>query len=297
MVLAMYASALPGVVAPQRSSSLSRHSQPASAPLQCSIRASSSRAARVIAAAADDRDAGNLSGEWPVNWSLASYEVRCSSAGDRLRLPAPDSSTPVRAGSGCIYAIAIRFAVVPSLPPPVTPRLVSKILARADPVCCLQDVGQYFQDNVFKDSAAPGAVPLLTRLSFGTRHNLVCPRKVCVSAADCAPAGYTLRERAVSSALAPCHCVPSHNLVVRDQTYQRGGAGTLLQDIMSKDVTLTTPDTTLDELKSQFGAVSGLPVVKSKKDKTLVGVVSKKDLLKRGDCVQDVRCTFPPCGA
>ena len=69
----------------------------------------------------------------------------------------------------------------------------------------------------------------------------------------------------------------------------RCGAGTLLQDIMSKDVTLTTPDTTLDELKGQFGAVSGLPVVKSQKDKTLVGVVSKKDLLKRGACVQDVR--------
>ena len=74
------------------------------------------------------------------------------------------------------------------------------------------------------------------------------------------------------------------------------GAGTLLQDIMSKDVTLTTPDTTLDELKSQFGAMSGLPVVKSKKDKTLVGVVSKKDLLKRGDCVQDVRSTLPTVG-
>ncbi len=77
MVLAMYASALPGVVAPQRSSSLSRQSQLANAPLQSSFRASSSRAVRVIASAADDRDAGNLSGEWPVNWSLASYEVRC----------------------------------------------------------------------------------------------------------------------------------------------------------------------------------------------------------------------------
>jgi len=63
---------------------------------------------------------------------------------------------------------------------------------------------------------------------------------------------------------------------------------------MSKDVTLTTPDTTLDELKGQFGAVSGLPVVKSQKDKTLVGVVSKKDLLKRGACVQDVRAA-PGC--
>ena len=95
----MYASALPGVVAPQRSSSLSRQSQLASAPLQCSIRASSSRAVRVSATAADDRDAGNLSGEWPVNWSLASYEVRCRRAGNPLRLRAPpkvSSSSVIR---------------------------------------------------------------------------------------------------------------------------------------------------------------------------------------------------------
>ena len=51
---------------------------------------------------------------------------------------------------------------------------------------------------------------------------------------------------------------------------------------MSKDVTLTTPDTTLEELKNQFGAVSGLPVVKSKKDKTLVGVVLEERPAEEG---------------
>ena len=89
MVLAMYATALPGVVAPQRSSSLPRHSQLVNVPSQSGIRATSSRAVRLNATAADDRDAGNLSGEWPVNWSLASYEVRCSRADDRVGLPVP----------------------------------------------------------------------------------------------------------------------------------------------------------------------------------------------------------------
>lgn len=66
-------------------------------------------------------------------------------------------------------------------------------------------------------------------------------------------------------------------------------AGSLLQDIMSTDLTVTTPETSLKELKSQFGAVSGLPVVKSKDSMVLVGVVSRKDLLKAGDKVSDVR--------
>ena len=58
---------------------------------------------------------------------------------------------------------------------------------------------------------------------------------------------------------------------------------------MSQDVTLTTPDTSLEELKAQFGAVSGLPVVQDLRSKKLVGVVSKKDLLKAGNTVADVR--------
>ena len=66
-------------------------------------------------------------------------------------------------------------------------------------------------------------------------------------------------------------------------------AGSLLQDIMSTDLTVTTPETSLMELKSQFGVVSGLPVVKSKDSMVLVGVVSRKDLLKAGDKVSDVR--------
>ena len=77
MASVLHASAVPGVTVPQSSLSLPRHSQLANAALRCGIRRTSERAARVIAAASDDRDDGNLTGEWPVNWSLASYEVRC----------------------------------------------------------------------------------------------------------------------------------------------------------------------------------------------------------------------------
>lgn len=58
---------------------------------------------------------------------------------------------------------------------------------------------------------------------------------------------------------------------------------------MSTDLSVTTPHSTLDELKAEFGAVSGLPVVKDRKSMVLVGVVSRKDLLKAGDKVADVR--------
>jgi CBS-domain-containing membrane protein len=73
-------------------------------------------------------------------------------------------------------------------------------------------------------------------------------------------------------------------------------AGSLLQDIMSKDLSVTTPDASLAELKAEFGAVSGLPVVKDRSSMVLVGVVSRKDLLKAGGTVADVR-TQPrkPC--
>lgn len=72
--------------------------------------------------------------------------------------------------------------------------------------------------------------------------------------------------------------------------------GSLLQDIMSTDLSVTTPDSTLDELKAEFGAVSGLPVVKDRKSMVLVGVVSRKDLLKAGDKVADIMST-PPVAA
>ena len=88
------------------------------------------------------------------------------------------------------------------------------------------------------------------------------------------------REFAIHSS-----CAAKRNVSIITHTC----AGSLLQDIMSTDLTVTTPETSLNELKSQFGAVSGLPVVKSKDNMVLVGVVSRKDLLKAGDKVSDVR--------
>lgn len=85
-----------------------------------------------------------------------------------------------------------------------------------------EDVGQYFEDNLFKEDASPGAS---------------------------------------------------------------------LSDIMSKDITTTTPETSIDELKELFETVTGLPVV----DATgkLVGVVSKKDLGRPGFTVKDIMSTPP----
>jgi CBS domain-containing protein len=105
----------------------------------------------------------DLSGEWPVNWSLASYE----------------------------------------------------------------DVGEFFQKSLFKDTAAPG---------------------------------------------------------------------TLLTDVMSTALTVTYPDVTLDAAKKLFSEVSGVPVVKSSNDYTLVGVLSKKDLSKSGKTVSELMST-PPIAA
>ena len=108
---------------------------------------------RAAATADDEEDSGSaVSGEWPVNWSLASYE----------------------------------------------------------------DVGEFFQNNLFKQGASP-----------------------------------------VSS----------------------------LADVMTKGVTTTTPDDSIESVRNLFGRISGVPVVKSKTDATLVGVLSKKDLEKSGSKV------------
>ena len=58
---------------------------------------------------------------------------------------------------------------------------------------------------------------------------------------------------------------------------------------MSTDLNVITPEATIAELKAEFGAVSGLPVVKDRESMVLVGVVSRKDLLKAGSKVADVR--------
>lgn len=117
--------------------------------LPCTARA----AVRASATAEDEEDSGSaVSGEWPVNWSLASYE----------------------------------------------------------------DVGEFFQNNLFKQGASP-----------------------------------------VSS----------------------------LADVMTKSVTTTTPDDSIESVKNLFGRISGVPVVRSKSDATLVGVLSRKDLEKSGSKV------------
>jgi CBS domain-containing protein len=90
-----------------------------------------------------------------------------------------------------------------------------------------EDVGQFFQDNLFKDDAAPG---------------------------------------------------------------------TSLGEIMSVDLRTTTPDAAVASIKSLFEEVSGIPVVKTGTDRTLVGVVSKKDLEKSGSLVKDIMSS-PPIAA
>ncbi|KAL0033551.1 hypothetical protein WJX79_003142 [Trebouxia sp. C0005] len=73
-------------------------------------------------------------------------------------------------------------------------------------------------------------------------------------------------------------------------------AGNLLKDVMATSVKSVTPDTTLDSLGNLFDSISGVPVTKSQSDKTLVGVMSKKDLKKGGSTVGDVMST-PPIAA
>ena len=64
-------------------------------------------------------------------------------------------------------------------------------------------------------------------------------------------------------------------------------AGNLLKDVMATSVKSVTPDTTLDSIGNLFDSISGVPVTKSQSDKTLVGVMSKKDLKKASayDCL------------
>ena len=65
-------------------------------------------------------------------------------------------------------------------------------------------------------------------------------------------------------------------------------AGSLLRDIMSTDMTVATPETTVEDLRKMFTTITGLPVVESAATRKLVGVVSKKDLEKRGNTVKEV---------
>jgi len=89
----------------------------------------------------------------------------------------------------------------------------------AAPICADEDVGEYFNDNLFKDDAAPGS---------------------------------------------------------------------LLQDIMSTDITVATPDTTVADVKAMLTTVTGLPVVASTANRKLEGIVSRKDLERPGTTAGDI---------
>ena len=69
-------------------------------------------------------------------------------------------------------------------------------------------------------------------------------------------------------------------------------ATNLLKDVMATSVKSVTPDTSLDSLGNLFDTISGVPVTKSQSDKTLVGVLSKKDLKKASSCRHHVQ---PSC--
>lgn len=66
---------------------------------------------------------------------------------------------------------------------------------------------------------------------------------------------------------------------------------------MSSSLTVAYPDMSLEAAKKLFNEVSGVPVVTSSSDYTLVGVLSKKDLTsKSGKTVSDFMTT-PPIAA
>ncbi|KAK9829774.1 hypothetical protein WJX72_007821 [[Myrmecia] bisecta] len=83
----------------------------------------------------------------------------------------------------------------------------------------------------------------------------------------------------------------------QDKLFKEGASpGTTLGEVMSTRLTTTTPDTKLESVAHLFEDISGLPVVKSKEDPILIGVLSKKDLEKGGKIVKDVY-SHPPIAA
>jgi CBS domain-containing protein len=83
----------------------------------------------------------------------------------------------------------------------------------------------------------------------------------------------------------------------QDKLFKEGASpGTTLGEVMSTKLTTTTPETKIDSISHLFDDISGLPVVKSKDEPTLVGVISKKDVQKGGTFVRDVY-SHPPIAA
>lgn len=79
-----------------------------------------------------------------------------------------------------------------------------------------------------------------------------------------------------------------------DQLFKDEAApSSLLSDIMSTDMTVAFPDTTVEELTKMFTTITGLPVVESASNRKLIGVVSKKDLNKSGSVVREIMSSPP----
>lgn len=70
--------------------------------------------------------------------------------------------------------------------------------------------------------------------------------------------------------------------------------GFQLKDVMSTDITSVTPDMKLEELVPLFQEHTGLPVLD--REKRLVGVISRRDMERGGETVQDAMST-PPIAA
>lgn len=73
--------------------------------------------------------------------------------------------------------------------------------------------------------------------------------------------------------------------------------GTQLTDVMSSALTVAYPDMSIETAKKLFNEVSGVPVVKSSNDHTLVGVLSKRDLIDRSGSNVGALMTSPPIAA
>jgi CBS domain-containing protein len=83
-----------------------------------------------------------------------------------------------------------------------------------------------------------------------------------------------------------------HRSVLKNQDQ----ASAKLADVMSRDLTTVTPALSLSDIKAKFQSVpvSGFPVVDGQQ--RLIGVLSKRDLNKGGERVEDVM-TSPPIAA
>ena len=261
----------------RKSSSLICRPQPSHALIASAPRQLAQRGFNDVAAASDDTDT-TLSGEWPVTLALASYEVR-------------------RCHRDAIYSGVSSSVTFPNLPSVILPS--STFAACDDSHSSRLLAGQRL--GLLRVRATPmrkGRVSI--RVIFARRMSANTSRTTCSRRRRLRvpPFPPSPLELSLAPSIHPT-CLPVITTFCHAHSADRRRgrrAGSLLQDIMSKDLSVTTPDASLAELKAEFGAVSGLPVVKDRSSMVLVGVVSRKDLLKAGGTVADVR-TQPrkPC--